>query len=465
MNELRYLTAGGIVHSNGFPEESLDRGMEADPDFIGVDAGSIDGGPYFLGSGENMHSSRAAIKEIYRLLLTRAVEHDIPLLVGTAASAGTNAQVDWTAGIFSELAAEERLSFGLARIYSEVDGQLLKQYRGSDAIRPLDGMGPLTDEGIDDLTNAVAMMGPEPYIDALDQGADVIIAGRSSDVSVLNAIPIQEGFDEGLATHLAKTLECGALLAQSMDEVDRKSGFTGSGDCMLGTLTDDSFRVTPTNPRKKVDALDVASHLLYENRNPFRLLEPRGILNTEHCTYEDIDERSVEVRNSEFHPADQYTVRLEGVSEIGYRAASIAGIRDPNGIEHVDALVENAERAIRRRLGQRNLEESTCDWSFKVYGRNAVMGDREPSPEPGHEVGVFVDVVAPDEDVTHDLLEEAIYALLASSYPKRQSTAGNVAFPISPNHLRCGTAYDFSLWHQLELDDPLEPFTISIEEA
>ena len=47
---LRVLAASGQL-GFGIPEPALRRGLERQPHFIGCDMGSIDPGPYYLGSG------------------------------------------------------------------------------------------------------------------------------------------------------------------------------------------------------------------------------------------------------------------------------------------------------------------------------------------------------------------------------------------------------------------------------
>ena len=37
------------------------------------------------------------------------------------------------------------------------------------------------------------MMGPEPFQKALEDGADVVIAGRASDAAIYAAIPLMQG--------------------------------------------------------------------------------------------------------------------------------------------------------------------------------------------------------------------------------------------------------------------------------
>ena len=48
---LKVLCASGQL-GYGIPKASFERGLAQGPDFIGADMGSIDLGPYFLGSGE-----------------------------------------------------------------------------------------------------------------------------------------------------------------------------------------------------------------------------------------------------------------------------------------------------------------------------------------------------------------------------------------------------------------------------
>ena len=48
---LRVLAASGQL-GFGIPEAAFLRGMAMQPDFVGCDMGSIDPGPFYLGSGE-----------------------------------------------------------------------------------------------------------------------------------------------------------------------------------------------------------------------------------------------------------------------------------------------------------------------------------------------------------------------------------------------------------------------------
>ena len=49
---IKILSASGQL-GYGIPEDALQRGVQARPDVIGADLGSIDPGPFCLGSGES----------------------------------------------------------------------------------------------------------------------------------------------------------------------------------------------------------------------------------------------------------------------------------------------------------------------------------------------------------------------------------------------------------------------------
>ena len=125
MKEIRILSATGILGS-GFREETMKRAMTLKPDFIGADCGSTDPGPHHLGSGEPQFSD-AACKRDLRLMILAARAAKIPVLVGSAMTAGTDAQVDRLTGIAREIAREEKLNFKLATIKSEQDKGYLKK--------------------------------------------------------------------------------------------------------------------------------------------------------------------------------------------------------------------------------------------------------------------------------------------------------------------------------------------------
>jgi hypothetical protein len=52
----------------GIPERSLIEGMKRQPDVLGVDAGSTDPGPYYLGAGKPFTNERAYRRDMAMVL-------------------------------------------------------------------------------------------------------------------------------------------------------------------------------------------------------------------------------------------------------------------------------------------------------------------------------------------------------------------------------------------------------------
>ena len=84
--EVRMVSATGIL-GYGFPEASLKAGLDRKPHMIGVDGGSSDPGPHYLGSGKTF-TNILAIKRDLSLLLRGAVANKIPMMIGTCGGAG-----------------------------------------------------------------------------------------------------------------------------------------------------------------------------------------------------------------------------------------------------------------------------------------------------------------------------------------------------------------------------------------
>ena len=76
----------------------------------------------------------------------------------------------------------------------------------------------MTQDAIEKSSYIVAQMGVEPIIEALDQGAQIIVTGRCYDPAVFAAVPIRAGFSEALSLHLGKFSNAPLLLQRP--EVD-----------------------------------------------------------------------------------------------------------------------------------------------------------------------------------------------------------------------------------------------------
>jgi len=449
MKELCVLAPTAIL-GYGFPLESFKEGMKKNPDVIAVDAGSSDPGPYYLGSGISF-TDRNAVKRDLDIMISAAIEKKIPVLIGTAGGAGGTPHLDWNVEIIREIAKEKNLSFKLAIINSELSKEVIVDKINDGKLSPLFPAKELKKEDLDKTVRIVGQIGVEPFIKALEEDADVIIAGRAYDPSVFAAYPVLKGYDKGLSIHMGKILECASIAATP-----------GSGsDCMIGYLGEDYFKVEPLNPIRKCTPLSVAAHTLYEKTNPYILPGPGGMLDLTNTTFEQFTNNSVIVKGSVFKEGEIYTIKLEGAKKIGYRTVSIAGTRDPIMIEQIESVIE----AVKDRVKD-NFKDSIKDYflDFKIYGKNGVMGNLEPNKtEKSFELGLVIEAVANDQETANTICSFARSTMLHYGYENRISTAGNLAFPYSPSDFKAGEVYTFSLYHLIEVEDPTSLFPITYE--
>lgn len=430
----------------GIPVRSMEEGLARNPDVLAVDAGSTDPGPYYLGAGVP-YTSRRAVKRDLAMMLDAAHARRIPVLIGSAGGGGGRPHLEWLVNVYGEICRERGYRFRTATIHAEIDKGWLKAKVARGQVTPLDLLDPLTGETIDAATRIVAQMGDEPFQRALDLGAEVVIAGRACDASVIAALPIRAGFDRALAIHMGKILECGGAAAYPRH----------GSDSLLGVIDRDSFTVEPPNPDKICSVASVAAHSLYERSDPYRLALPGGAIDLTATTFEQITPRAVRVRGTRFVPAP-YTVKLEGVRRVGYRTIAVAGTRDPILISQLDAYLENVRNRVKEVYGTEGYR-----LLFHVYGRDGVMGGLETAKEiRSHELGFVIEVVADDPEASSAILALSRSAALHSTYPGRKAIAGNLAFPFSPSDLGAGEAFEFSVHHLVEVDDPLDLFPVEM---
>lgn len=313
-NEIRVVSPSSFCGA-GFSEASFERALSRRPHFIGCDGGSTDPGPDYLGSGRTVFTN-SVLKRDLRLMLLGARRLKIPLLIGTCGTAGANPHVDRLYDILKEISAEENLSFRLALIRSEQERDYLVGKLRNGKIRPLKP-APHLDEGVlERSAHIVGMMGAEPFIRALDAGADVVLAGRASDTAIFASYAMRHGIPPAVAWHAGKILECGAAAV-----VSRKTP-----DCMFAWLRQDHFVVEAMDPSLQCTPQSIASHALYENADPFRLVECSGTLDLSEARYTALNDVSVKVTDSRFQEADVYTVKLEGAELVGYQSILLGSV-------------------------------------------------------------------------------------------------------------------------------------------
>lgn len=449
--EFRILSATAIL-GYGFPEESFLEGMKRKPHVIAVDAGSTDPGPYYLGAGESF-TDRDAVKRDLEIMIKNGLSHKIPVIIGTAGGSGGEVHLNWCKEIIYEISKENGYNFKLALINSEIPKDKVKESLKNNKIFPLGPVPTLSELDVEETTRIVGQMGIEPFIETLDKGADIILAGRTYDPCVFAAPAIKAGYNKGLAFHLGKILECAAICATP-----------GSGsDCMFGYIGEDYFKLEPLNTARKCTTVSIAAHTLYEKTNPYILPGPGGHLDLTESEFMQESENTVKVTGSKFVESPKYTIKLEGAKLIGYRTVSIAGARDPIMIEKIDEIIEGVKERVKDNFKSK-------DWDYYlnivIYGKNAIMGEIEPTPTTNncHEIGVVIEAVAQNQKQADTICAFARSSMLHFGYEGRKATAGNLAFPYSPSDFHAGKVYNFSIYHLMEVDNGCDLFTIDYEE-
>ena len=447
------LSATGALGHEPIHPDSFYEGIKRPLDFIGADAGSGDSGPFFLGSDTPMNPREWEFFDL-ELLLCAARERRIPLIIGSAGGAGTTRGVRDYVEIVNEIVAKHRLGpFRLVTIESEVPLEYLRERVEKEEIKPLGAPGPLTKDLLDQTSRVVAMMGVEPYFQAFDMGADVVIAGRSCDDAIYAAPPLRAGFPKGLCYHFGKTLECSSLVGTP----------SMAKETVVGTITDEYVELEPMHPNQRCTPASVAGHSLYERVHPYTQAYPGGTLDTSNTVYEQVSERATRYSNSRFIDDPEYRLKLEGAGLVGYRALTIGAVRDPIAIASLDWVLDSVRDKTREKYGQ--LEDGK-DYRilFHQYGKNGVMGDLEPLKDVrSHEICIVTEVVARTQEIADLIARFTLYRLLFPTFAGQKATAGGIAM-LRDEVLRGQPAYRWTVDHLLPVSNPLELFRVAVEE-
>jgi len=448
LQQIRFISPIGSV-GGGICSTALDEVLAQAPHFIACDAGTTDAGPFSLGMGIPAFP-REAVERDLSLMLRAGRKANIPVIIGSAGTAGGDVHVDWVLEIAREIVAQHHLALRTAVIYAEQDKAYLKKLLQQNRILPLDPAPSISDSIIDSSSRIVGMMGVEPLQEAIADGADFVLAGRCSDSALFAAIPLMQGFPPGLAWHAGKVSECGTLVCETL----------GKG-VIFTTISQDEITIRPYGEGLRCTPQSVAAHSLYENSDPYLHRECSGTFDLTKAAFEAIDDVTVRIRGSEF-VSEPYTVKLEGAALAGYQSIILGGIRDPYIIGQLDswlaAVRSYIDESVSHVLGDQ-ADKSSYSLDFHIYGINAVMGSLEPDPQHlPHEVGIVLEATASTQDLAHKLAQLSRQPLL--HYPVKKWAGSITAFAClhNPAIIDRGPVYRFNLNHVAVPSTPVEMF-------
>ena len=451
MTPIKVLVPSGVL-GLGFDLEALYKGVKNNPDIISIDGGSTDSGPYSLGSGTSKYS-RAAIKAEWKNLMIAREKANVPLVIGSCGTCGTNGMVDWMENITIELAEELNQNIKIAKLYCQQEKNFIKKNYQLSKIVPLNPAPMLNDQLIEEMTNIVALAGAEQIQECINTGAEIILAGRTTDTAIISALPLMKGANPGSSWHGAKVAECGALCTTNptsgviMVEFD-KTGFT----------------VEPMSKNASCTSETVAAHMLYENADPYILHEPGGYMDVTYSNYYNIDNKKVRVEGAKWHSSKHYSVKLEGAKIAGYQASLLVLLRDKNYVENVKKWTDKLSIFLKNEIKERMaIDTSEYSMEFRHIGLNATLGELEKNIRSPVEVGVLCLITSKNQISAE--IAKLINPFLLHFPLSSDEELPTFAFPFSPVHSDRGCVYEFSLNHILELDNPMDAFQIKISEV
>ncbi|MDD2030602.1 MULTISPECIES: acyclic terpene utilization AtuA family protein [unclassified Pseudomonas] len=430
----------------GVREEEITYGLVAGAQAIATDAGSTDSGAAYLALGKSKNN-RGAVKRDLTILMKAQAWSGVPIIVGTAGQAGGDLNLDWTRDIVLEVAGELGVTPKIALIYCEQDRDTVKQLNAQGRIKPLPPHGELDDATVDSCEHIVAALGVEPFIAALEAGADIILAGRSTDTAVIACYPIWKGAPWGPSWHAGKTGECGVQCAVNPT--------LGSG--ILLSVDAQGFDVEPLSKDNQCTPHSVSAHMLYENSDPFRLVEPGGILNVAQARYQKLNERAVRVVGSEWETMP-YTMKLEGAAAGLYQTIMLVGIQDPDVLNDIDGFHDRLLEALYTRTRQSIPPQELGEFhiSLRMYGWNGVTGVNPPvGTLPPPEIGMLFVATAATQEMANTIAQACnpYFFHYPSVMGKELPSYG---FAFTPADIPRGQIYEFKLNHVVQLEDPFE---------
>jgi len=440
---IRVLVPAGVL-GWGVSADELEAGLALKPHAIALDAGSTDSGPAYLATGRTKYG-RQSIKRDLSLVMDARRRARIPLLIGSCGTSGCDMAVDQTLEVAMEVAREHGEALKIAVIYSEQDKEDLKARSAGGTVTPLAPAGPLSDASLEACNHIVALLGPEPYMAAVAAGADIVLGGRTTDTAVLAAIPLMRGVHVAAAWHAAKIAECGGLCSINP---------TNPGVMM--SIDRHGFTIEPLSPQNRCTPETVSAHMLYENSDPFRLVEPGGVLDVTDAQYRALDERRVRVTRSRWE-TKPYTLKLEGAGGGPFQTIMLVGIEDPAVLEDVDGFLERMAQGLRERITRTlRAEAETIDISLRPYGWNAVSGrPAGGNAAPPREIGLMFIATAPTQAMATEAAR--VCNPFFFHFPVQQGTEiPSYAFPFSPAEIERGQVFEFHLNHVVHTTSPFE---------
>jgi hypothetical protein len=263
--------------------------------------------------------------------------------------------------------------------------------------------------------SANTYLGAMPLVEALRTGAQVILAGRSTDTALALAPMVYEfgwGTDDwdrlAAGTIAGHIIECGAQTTGGNCQVDWQSipDLAGIGYPIVEAREDGTFTVTKhPGTGGRVTTAVVKEQLLYELGDPRQYITPDCVADFTTVRLRDEGPDRVEVSGIRGGPRTPY-LKVSITYSAGWKAVGTLVYSWPQAREKAEA----ADRIVRQRLERLGLALDEIHTEF--LGVNACHGPlAAPAPDPP-EVQLRIGVRGPDRTAVERFTREVIPLVL-----------------------------------------------------
>jgi hypothetical protein len=223
-------------------------------------------------------------------------------------------------------------------------------------------------------------------VQALAQGADVVIAGRVSDNAVYVGPAVHEFGWQRDAAHadriaaavtLGHIVECASACTGGMSSRFAEMPAMGRvGFPIIEMQADGSAVITKTaGSGGRVDSHTIKEHMVYEIADPRSYLMPDGVADFTSLTLEDVGADRVRVSGTRGKPAPEMLKLVVGLND-GWIGESMAFFPWPNAYDRV----MKAKQTMLERFERMDLKADAIH--FDIVGLNMLHGDAAPKIDP-----------------------------------------------------------------------------------
>jgi hypothetical protein len=131
-------------------------------------------------------------------------------------------------------------------------------------------------------------------------------------------------------------------------------------------------------------------------------------------------------------------------------------------VQNIQTWTKAVEQKCHDKAQERIAEDFTLE--LRIIGLNATLGAQDLNASLGTEVGVLGIITASNEVVAKEVAKMLNPYLLHHPLSQDEEMP-TFAFPFSPNEMNRGEIYEFCLNHVMELDDPMQAFSLTIEQV